>query len=69
MLLVGVSYKFAFDAYQTPFKRMARGMEDLSEDGGVSKKVLRPGTGPVVPTGATVRCMCSMSLGLVMQLI
>ncbi|CAH3148927.1 unnamed protein product, partial [Porites evermanni] len=39
----------------TPFKRLARGMEDLTGDGGVLKKILRPGTGPVVPKGATVR--------------
>lgn len=32
-------------------------MEDLTGDGGVLKKILRPGTGPVVPKGATVRCM------------
>lgn len=39
----------------TPFKRMARNMEDLTGDGGVLKKILRQGTGPVVPQGATVR--------------
>ena len=42
---------------QTPFQRLARGMEDLTGDGGVLKKILRKGTGPVVPEGATVRCM------------
>ena len=41
--------------WQTPFKRMARRMDDLSGDGGVLKKVLRPGTGPVVPSSAVVR--------------
>lgn len=39
----------------TPFKRMARRMEDVTGDGGVRKKILRQGTGPVVPQGATVR--------------
>lgn len=39
----------------TPFQRLARGMEDLSGDGGVLKKILRPGTGPVIPKGATAR--------------
>lgn len=34
---------------------MARHMEDISGDGGLLKKVLRPGTGPVVPKGAIVR--------------
>ena len=46
--------------FQTPFKRMARKMEDLTGDGGVLKKILRQGTGPVVPQGATVRCMCNV---------
>lgn len=41
---------------QTPFKRMARNMEDLTGDGAVLKKILRQGTGPVVPQGSTVRC-------------
>ncbi|RMX50984.1 hypothetical protein pdam_00013917 [Pocillopora damicornis] len=39
----------------TPFQRLARGMEDLTGDGGVLKQILRKGTGPVVPEGATVR--------------
>jgi len=39
----------------TPFKRLARKMEDLTGDGGVLKKILRQGTGPVIPKGATVR--------------
>ena len=34
---------------------MARGMKDLTEDGGVLKKVLKAGIGPVVPEGAIVR--------------
>lgn len=42
---------------QTPFQRLARGMEDLTGDGGVLKQIIRKGTGPVVPEGATVRCM------------
>ncbi|KAJ7378740.1 Inactive peptidyl-prolyl cis-trans isomerase fkbp6 [Desmophyllum pertusum] len=39
----------------TPFKRLARGMEDLTGDGGVLKRIGRQGTGPVVPRGATIR--------------
>lgn len=39
----------------TPFQRLARGMEDLTGDGGVLKQILRKGKGPVVPEGATVR--------------
>lgn len=34
---------------------MANSMEKLTEDGGVRKKIIRPGTGPVVPDGAIVR--------------
>lgn len=34
---------------------MAVGMEDLVGDGGVLKKVIRPGTGLLVPEGAMVR--------------
>lgn len=34
---------------------MAVGMEDLVGDGGVLKKVIHPGTGPLVPEGAMVR--------------
>ena len=30
-------------------------MEDLVGDGGVLKKTIRPGTGPLVPEGAMVR--------------
>lgn len=30
-------------------------MEDLVGDGGVLKKIIRPGTGPLVPEGAMVR--------------
>lgn len=37
--------------------RLARRMEDLTGDGGVLKQIVRQGTGPVVPQGATVRCM------------
>ena len=43
--------------FKTPFQRLARGMEDLTGDGGVLKRIVRKGTGPVVPEGATVRCM------------
>jgi len=32
-------------------------MEDITGDGGVLKQVVRQGTGPIVPQGATVRCM------------
>ena len=42
---------------QTPFMRLARRMEDLTGDRGVLKQIVRQGTGPVVPQGATVRCM------------
>jgi len=34
---------------------MAVGMEDLTGNGGVLKKILRPGTGSIVPEGAMVR--------------
>ncbi|XP_078363308.1 inactive peptidyl-prolyl cis-trans isomerase FKBP6-like isoform X2 [Oculina patagonica] len=40
---------------ETPFRQLARGMEDLTGDGGVLKRIVRQGTGPVVPQGATVR--------------
>ena len=40
--------------FQSPFTCVARNMKDLSGDRGVLKKQLRPGTGPVVPEGATV---------------
>ncbi|EDO44176.1 predicted protein [Nematostella vectensis] len=40
---------------KTPFEKMAQGMEDLTGDGGVLKKIIRQGTGPVVPKTATVR--------------
>ena len=39
---------------QTPFEKMAVGMEDLTGDRGVLKKVLEHGSGPVVPNGAMV---------------
>ena len=34
---------------------MAKGMKDLTGDGGVLKKVLKAGVGPVVPEGGIVR--------------
>ena len=42
----------------SPFEILARKMTDLTEDGAVKKKVLREGTGPVVPEGALVRGEC-----------
>jgi len=40
---------------QSPFTKMARGMEDLTGDGGVLKKVLTAGHGPEVSEGSVVR--------------
>lgn len=38
-----------------PFEAMMKRMEDVSNDGGVWKKIKKPGAGPVVPEGALVR--------------
>lgn len=38
-----------------PFEHIARDMEDVTNDKGVLKKILRPGVGPVVPKTATLR--------------
>lgn len=46
---------FYTHAIKTPFARMALGMEDLTGDGGVLKRVLNHGLGSVVPEGASVR--------------
>ncbi|XP_037529756.1 inactive peptidyl-prolyl cis-trans isomerase FKBP6 [Rhipicephalus sanguineus] len=37
-----------------PFERMASSMQPLTKDGGVLKKVMKPGTGPMVPPGSGV---------------
>ena len=41
----------------TPFERMAKKMEDICpfKDGGVMKKILKQGSGPVVPVDSVVR--------------
>ena len=43
--------------FQTPFELMAVEMEDITsaQDGGVLKKVLKQGTGNIVPDKAIVR--------------
>ena len=38
-----------------PFDKLKTKMIKVTDDGGVVKKVLREGTGPVVPEGALVR--------------
>lgn len=48
-------YGRSFVDVQSPFAKMAVGMEDLTGDGGILKKVLTHGIGPVVPEGALVR--------------
>ncbi|XP_025091468.1 inactive peptidyl-prolyl cis-trans isomerase FKBP6-like isoform X1 [Pomacea canaliculata] len=45
----------AMDDGREPFEVMQNSMEDISGDGGVFKKVLRPGAGPVVPRNSLVR--------------
>ena len=40
----------------SPFEMQARKMTNVTEDGGVKKRVLHEGTGPLVPEGALVRC-------------
>ena len=46
-----------FLLFQTPFELMAVEMEDITsaQDGGVLKKVLKQGTGNIVPDKAIVR--------------
>ena len=39
----------------SPFEIQARKMTNVTEDGGVKKRVLHEGTGPLVPEGALVR--------------
>ena len=41
----------------TPFERMAKKMEDIcpNKDGGIMKKILNQGSGPVVPLDSVVR--------------
>ena len=53
------------DGVQSPFERMALEMENVTEDGGVKKKIVRNGTGAVVPEGATCRGMYQQSWCLV----
>ena len=38
----------------SPFEYMAKDMKDITEDGGVLKKILKHGGGPIVPAGAFV---------------
>ena len=47
----------SFLLFQTPFELMAVEMEDITsaQDGGVLKKVLKQGTGNIVPDKAIVR--------------
>ena len=40
---------------KSPFARLARGMQQVTADGGMLKKVIRTGTGRAIPDGATVR--------------
>ena len=44
----------------SPFEMQARKMNNVTDDGGVKKRVLREGTGPLVPEGALVRCKLAM---------
>lgn len=41
--------------FSTSFEKMAENMTDISGDGGVLKKLLKPGEGPIVPEEAIVR--------------
>lgn len=40
----------------SPFEMQARKMTNVTEDGGVKKRLLHEGAGPLVPEGALVRC-------------
>ena len=40
----------------SPFEIQARKMTNVTDDGGVKKRFLHEGTGPLVPEGALVRC-------------
>lgn len=49
-----------------PFESMMKRMEDISGDKGVWKKILKTGTGSIVPEGSLVRSKCFFFLFFLM---